>query len=393
MNFTFIRHFDRWLGLPLLLLVVPVARGLAALLPRRGTDQMLSAQTEHCVFLKLKGGGSLIVALPALLAMRKLAPKAEFTLVCTLETKIYAELTGVFDRYAVIDDTGMGAMVRSTFNALRQCLRTETVIDLEPNSILAAAFTVLTMAEHRVGFVKSRERWRAAAYSQALSFNIYAPIYIYYDQLVKLVNSFPVTIKESQTQLLRHITPDAVTPDVDNVTVLGLAPFTSDFARERMMPVEVWGRLLRVKIETGQVRLVLFGSPKNKSAGELFVSRMRQYFPQTETINLCGTISLAEAAGTIMAVHEFWAIDSGLLHIARLLGVACRSFWGPTQPSQRLRPIEGLQEVTFYRNFVCSPCVHANGAPPCGGNNQCMMSMAETSPDTAPVWPVKVFGV
>jgi ADP-heptose:LPS heptosyltransferase len=91
----------------------------------------------------------------------------------------------------------------------------------------------------------------------------------------------------------------------------------------------------------------------------------------------------------LFVCDEIWAVDSGLLHIARLLGIASRSFWGPTMPSQRLRPIEGLREQVRYRPFICSPCVQAAGRPPCGGYNLCMISMAEESPDLLPSWNQK----
>jgi hypothetical protein len=55
-------------------------------------------------------------------------------------------------------------------------------------------------------------------------------------------------------------------------------------------------------------------------------------------------------------------------------------------PSQRLRPIEALQEQIFYRPFICSPCVQVGVMPPCQGRNLCMITMIDENPDLNPSW-------
>lgn len=375
MNLRFLRALDRWLGPPLLALLVPFTHLLEI-----WTNEPVRDKPRH-VFLKLKGGGSLLIAMPALLALRRESPDIEFTLVCTQETKTYAELLGIFDDYSVIDDRSFVTLLPTAFHALKQSWRAELCVDLEPNSILAAAFCLLTLAKRRIGLVKAETPFRKAAYTDALSFNVYAPIYVYYDQIAAALEVSPAPISECRDQLLRAI-PKRDKPAGGRRT-LGLAPFTSKFAQERMMPVETWLALFAKRGDIQQARFLVFGSERNKAAGEEFLAQLRQAMPGAEGVNLCGLGALSETATEIGNLDEFWSVDSGLLHLARLLGVACRSFWGPTMPSQRLRPIPGLAEETLYRHFPCSPCVHLP-APPCGGNNLCMKTMADPLPETAP---------
>jgi ADP-heptose:LPS heptosyltransferase len=174
-----------------------------------------------------------------------------------------------------------------------------------------------------------------------------------------------------------------------SIRTVGIAPYTSDFAPERMMPEDVWIEVLRQEIAHDEpCRVYLFGSLKTKGQADHFIDTASRYFIRADFINLSGVCSLAEAAGTLKSLDQFWSVDSGLLHIARLLRVPCRSFWGPTNPLQRLRLIDGLNEKVFYKNFSCSPCVHLS-SPPCAGNNLCMKTMAEDNPDRNPEWPTK----
>lgn len=385
MKFTFLRTLDLWLGPALLWTLSPLMKLLQLCLP----EPEALPRRRRVVFLKLKGGGSLIIAMPALLAMRRAATDAEFALVCTKETKVFAELTGLFDHYYLIRDQSFLRLIVTGLHALGRSFRACVCVDLEPNSMLATVFCLLTLARQRLGLVKPEAPHRAEAYTEAISFNVHAPIYIYYDQLAELFNDAPIpTVAECRTQLLSHI-PDKPKASLSSLEI-GLAPFTSDFAPERMMDAEIWANLLWHRMAEKSFRLLIFGSAQNKPASELFIARLHQALPGITITNLCGQYTLGETTAEIVNCDEFWAVDSGLLHIARLLGVPCRSFWGPTNPAQRLRPVDGLVEETLYRPFVCSPCVHLAGPPPCGGDNVCMKTMADTSPDLNPLWPIGI---
>jgi ADP-heptose:LPS heptosyltransferase len=92
--------------------------------------------------------------------------------------------------------------------------------------------------------------------------------------------------------------------------------------------------------------------------------------------NRCGDTSLADALRLLAGCDEFWGIESSLLHYARLFGLRCKAYFGPTHP-MRLRPVEGLVEEIYYRKTVCSPCIHLVSTPPCHGDNLCMQWLFE----------------
>ena len=92
MSFGFIRLLDHILGKILILIISPLCGLIGKALPSRPSET-----PKTITILKLHGGGSLLIALPALLGIRSQYPKAALTLIGTTETQKYAELTGVFD--------------------------------------------------------------------------------------------------------------------------------------------------------------------------------------------------------------------------------------------------------------------------------------------------------
>ena len=90
-------------------------------------------------------------------------------------------------------------------------------------------------------------------------------------------------------------------------------------------------------------------------------------------------------------MEKFYSIDSGLLHIARLVGVETVSFWGPTDPATLLLPkLDGVTEEVNYSRIACSPCVHLTEIPPCRGNNICMRAhLDRTLAEEPPIWVIR----
>ena len=88
--------------------------------------------------------------------------------------------------------------------------------------------------------------------------------------------------------------------------------------------------------------------------------------------NECGAHALSGTIRRIGQSQRFLGIDSGLLHLARLLGKNTVSFWGPTDPGTRLMPRNRGEDLIFYNKVSCSPCVHFADMPPCQGKNLCI---------------------
>lgn len=373
MRFSTLRQIDFFAGKILYLTIVPLCKFVTPFLPKRAGKKSIKTIS----ILKLHGGGSLMMALPALLGLRNTYPDAVITLVGTPETQRFAELTGIFNDYVTLDTSSPVALAKDSMRTLIACHRCDVFIDLEPHSALAGVFTALTFATRRLGFVQASEMLRANSYTTPVYFNLYAPIYVFYDQIVGLLDAEPAAIEACQAVLneqkagaLSIITHEHAKP------VIYVSAFTSKLSPERMLPAAVWIDQWQKRIGTTQPFTIIIGGSKDETGyANGFMTKIKAAMPFATVISTCGARNLREAVADIAAADEFWGVDSGMLHIARLLGKSNSSFWGPSNPAYRLRPIPGLEEKVFYRAFPCSPCVHIGAEAPCKGDNQCMKKL------------------
>ena len=155
---------------------------------------------------------------------------------------------------------------------------------------------------------------------------------------------------------------------------IGVSPCCSDLAQERMLVTDEWTAILKdlVLRSPAPVRIHFFGAPADAAYIRRVIEPLAQRVPHVACEIHAGVLSLRESVESMGWLDEFWCIDSGLLHYARLLGIPTVSFWGPSDPQTRLRPGLSSRDVVHYAHVPCSPCVHLCAEPPCGGNNVCM---------------------
>src|ERR1051325_3836922 len=110
-------------------------------------DHRIRADRE-VVWMKMLGGGSLLLAMPMLLGFRRAHPRTRMVLITTNGVKPFADLIGVFAEYRIIDVSSGGAVLESAARALTQTFRAYCIVDLEVHSRLTTVFTTLTMARN-----------------------------------------------------------------------------------------------------------------------------------------------------------------------------------------------------------------------------------------------------
>ncbi|HEY1183982.1 MAG TPA: hypothetical protein VGE89_07345, partial [Bryobacteraceae bacterium] len=123
-------------------------------------DHDLSRCREIAI-LKLLGGGSLVIAYPALLALRRLPGIEKLTLITTPAIAPFGALLGIFDETVIVrDDRGLPTLAADSARAFRKLFRHDALIDLEIHSRLTTVFALLTVARNRIGFFTSISFWR-----------------------------------------------------------------------------------------------------------------------------------------------------------------------------------------------------------------------------------------
>jgi ADP-heptose:LPS heptosyltransferase len=383
MNLRTKQRLDWVAGGLALALLRPAVLLLGRLLRR---DHARRVGRSICVF-KLLGGGSLVIAFPALLGLRERHPNVELSLLCTPAVAPFARTLRLFDRVIVIDDS---APVRLLWTALRawwQLLGTDTVIDLEVYSRLSTVFSLLTCARNRFGFYLESAFWRRGVLTHLVFFNRFSGSYLFYEKLVELLDAKPASAEACRLHLLEGIPEREPRGEIATVCI-GSA--CSEMGRERMLAPAHWEQVLAENAGGAARRFVLLGGGADREDAQRVLAALRARRPGDRFENRCGELTLEESVAVLAGADEFWGIDSALLHYARLLRTPCLSFWGPTHPETRLKPIDGLTERVVYRKVPCSPCIHLAEEPPCGGNNVCIRNLFESAPGQELEWCSRV---
>jgi ADP-heptose:LPS heptosyltransferase len=332
----------------------------------------------HCsslTFIKMMGGGSLVIAYPALLAAKRSPQIKQLRLVTTSAVKPFAEILGVFDEIIVIRDDSAVTLVGDSLTAIRKVFRCDAIVDLEVHSRLTTVFSVVTCAINRVGFYTGISFWRQKLATHLLFCNISNGIYYFYDQIAALFGGREPDMKLCVEEFRRQLGVAQRTPDAANLRI-ALAPCCSELGRERMLEPKEWitvlGRRFSREEPSRQIEIRLMGARGDKPSLDQLADLIRLSFPGVVAENYAGKTSLAESVRSLADVDELICIDSALLHFARLQGIPTISFWGPTDPESRLRVSNLNRDEIHYHKLPCSPCVHVAQEPPCRGDNLCM---------------------
>jgi len=368
MNVRTIRRVDLYLGSLMICILKPVVLLVGKITSRNHQPEI----RDDVVFMKLLGGGSLLLALPSLIAFRRQYPDTRIRLLTTRDVKPFADVMGVLDECIVVDVHGLGNLIRSGIRSYLACFRADTMIDLEVHSRMSSVFSVLACARNRIGFCLEDAYWRRGISTHLVYYNSSAGSYHFYEKILQVVGVEPVSFDACRTHVLEVI--GGPNPDWNDCLVVGCT--CSGMGAERELSPTQWLQVFQQRMDAASEQTVcILGSPSDRPAADAVIDCIKPAFPNLRFQNLCGKTSLSESLQVLAAAERFWGIDSGLLHFARLFGVSCVSYWGPTDPETRLKPIPGLVEETIYQPVPCSPCIHVTEDPPCRGDNICIQNL------------------
>ncbi len=368
MKIGLVRKLDYLIGSVSIVLLRPACFALGTLL-RRNHDLVIRKQL---VVMKIKGGGSLLLALPALLSLRKKYPDKKFTLIASGEVASFAELMGIFDEFVLINTSRFLPFLISCVYALQKAWRADGLINFEIHSKLTTVFSALSCARNRFGFYHETNSWQRDVITHLFYYNITSPVYVNYNQVALAMGAGILPYQEVSDFFIRHNhLENSRTNGAQNQ--IAIAPFCSDLGKEREFLPEHWVKILKRKFDGQTPEVTILGGPNDVRRASELERHLKETFPDITIHNRAGKTTLRESAMLIKSADEFLTIDSGLNHIARLTGgVQITSYWGPTDPATRLAPFPRLSESVVYSKLFCSPCVHTVASPPCKGNNICM---------------------
>lgn len=156
-----------------------------------------------------------------------------------------------------------------------------------------------------------------------------------YFQLNVLSNSFP--------QKARWTFPHLTNPWLDKINTEFLAIAPSAAWEMKRWPISHWRELL----ENDQgVQIVILGGPQ-----DLFCQQLEAIDPK-RILNVAGKLSLIESCYVVSRAKGLISADTGLVHVADILGVKALNLIGPTAFGYTSSQAVKTMEV----NLSCRPC-------------------------------------
>jgi ADP-heptose:LPS heptosyltransferase len=343
--------------------------------------------------IKMLGGGSLAIAYPALLAIKRAPMIQHLRLLTTPAVKPFAESLGIFDEIIVIRVKSLMQIFTDSLVAIYKLFLCDVIVDLEIHSRLTTVLALTTCARNRIGFYTQDSFWRQYLYTHLLFCNFTSGTYYFYDQIAGLFGAQVLEFADYQREFRHFIGAPEQTIE-DNMLQIAIAPCCSDLGTERMLQLEEWililGNRIERELQGKRITVTLFGSPGDRSQLDKMAKTIENAFPDISVANRAGKTILIESIQEISRMDELICIDSALMHYSRLMGVPTTSYWGPTDPASRLRPWPGGREEVHYFKLPCSPCVHLANTAPCRGNNICIRLAVnpQLHLNTNPAWVV-----
>ena len=322
--------------------------GLAVLVffLRRRRNLPEPEKVENITVLKFLGYGSLILAAPALYAVKKHYPKAKLILYTTSDLQQNAGILKIFDEVILLDPI-------RPFYSLRVFFRAKSRFKAEKTLIINLEFFSKT-AVFICGFLRG-------AYTLSLSLKTY--------RLLDLC-IVPDDKKSSSIAEIYDLIAESLGCRSDSAGYAALlqssvgtrqrriiiAPFCSNLSLRRMWNPEKWGLFISGFCDKHpEYSVAVIGAPANRLEAEKIINVSGK---AGKVHNFCGEISFSEAFSLIRSGSCFCGIDSAPLHLARLAAVPSVSLWGATDPHLLTRDFPGYPEVIIFARQHCSPCVH-----------------------------------
>ncbi len=360
------RALDFYVGRPLLALMQGAARVLGAVLRRDHGD----LPVRSILIVKFQGIGSLVLAKPALAALRREHPDARIIFWGTPAMVPLAEQMPEFDELLVLDDRSLARAVASLARSLVRLWRAplDWAFDLEAYSRLSSVLVTFSLARNRSGFALEQLRSRRA-HTHLVYFNRYRHLGEAYARLVgQLLPRDTVIDASAHGEWKFPLTPLALPALSAPYFVFNI--HAGDLALERRWPRQHFQALIaRLLALRPDAIAVLIGHGTSERA---YTAPLAD---PPRILDLSGQLSLTETVRLLANADLVVSNDTAPLHLALSTSVKLVGLFGPTRAETYLPP--GRPNVQHAQeSLYCAPCVHHWEPSPCHGDNQCMKRLS-----------------
>lgn len=346
MKVGLVRFVDRKVGIPLCWAVSSALR----LCPWRPQPM-----PRKILMMKWVGFGNLILASPAIAAMRERFPEAEITFVTLSANKGLLERYPMVDRVYYFNVTSVRSVLGETLRLLRFLRRErfDVLVDFEQFSRYSAIMSGLSGVPMRIGY-NTPGQLRDGVYTHPVDYRDGVHMADVFCDLARAVGGAPEPTELAPFDLSDedHLRAERYMDEegLQGKPFVVIHPGTGDNAPQRRWPAERFAALADQMVRDSGMAVVLSGSPKEKDLVEAVRSRMREASSST-----AGRLSLSGFAALLQRAQLIVCSDTGPVHLAAALRVPAVAFYGPNDP--KLYGPVGEGHSIIYKGLECSPCI------------------------------------
>jgi heptosyltransferase II len=299
--------------------------------------------------------GDVVLTLPVLQSLRRAYPKARITAVVKSPSDelLLGHPTTINTVIPLPSGSDSGNLARIKFAISLKKYQFDVGI-VFPNSFSSAFLLCLTGAKHRLGYntdgrdlllthpIPTTKHLKKNQYRVEYFFKILSPLKMDAPDTV-----FDLVVKQEGDMLTREVLLNMGLDEDEEF--IALHPGTSK--DERSWHAERFGILCQKIYKEDGKKIVLLGTPSE----EKLLNRIKRYCPK-DKIKIIPAVNLRVLAGVLKKSRLFIGNDSGMMHLASMVGTPIVGIFGPgnvdtTGPYMALENYEILTE-----NYSCSPC-------------------------------------
>lgn len=301
---------------------IPLAVALGLLPKRRAFDR---ARVRRIGLMKTAAIGDTLLLAGLLDDVRHAYPQASLVVVAGPDNIRAAELLpGRADEHVVVSPSAPLAAVRAI-----RAAALDVIVDFGSWPRFDALLAALSGASYRVGF-RTSGQFRHYGYDRTVAHSSAVHERENYRRLVAEIGVEPTT--EPRITAPRSLSRERF-PRRPYVV---FHPWSGGFmGHVKEWPTDRWVELAR-RLHAREWHVVVTGSTSDRPRAELLVDRMRS--TGLSPTNAAGVFSLSEVAEVLAASEAVVSVNTGLMHLAALVGARTVSLEGPT-PTRRWGPL------------------------------------------------------
>jgi ADP-heptose:LPS heptosyltransferase len=391
MKMSLLRRVDRWLGIPMTLVLSLANKLLCWFSPAR------EEPVDSVLFVKLAEQGSTVLAYAALLRAVEKVGRDNVYFLAFDNNRFIVDALDVIprDNVITIDESSLSVAMVSSLKAVWRLrgLSISAAIDMEFFARSSAVFTYLSGAPLRVGLHRyaGGGAYRGDLMTHRLVYNPHLHTSQVFYSMVEALDypaaAFPTFAlqvpalellpipsyhpSDAHTESVRAMVRE--TAGTDSVPPLILLNVNcSDLLPLRKWDTDNYLRLARRLLDTYADLYVGFtGAPSEAED----VEAVARQVDSPRCVNLAGKTSMEELLALYTLCRVLVTNDSGPAHFATLTPIQSLTLFGPETPD--LFAANSPRSHTLWAGIACSPCVSAynNRVSTCS-DNACMQRLS-----------------